>query len=682
MEHLSGLLDEDGELRDDASVELRRIRRALRSARRAVRDRLERMTREPALQSALQEFVVTERNGRLVLPVRAGSKDRVPGVVHDTSSSGQTLFIEPLGAVEGQNRLAELHGEEREEIRRLLAEATAHIRAAGDGLRAALDVISRADSLQATSRWAEVHNAVAPLAADAVLHRGAKHPLLHPEIAVPLDLELGGDTNALVITGPNTGGKTVSLKTLGLAAAMAQCGLPVAATEARLPTFPRIHADIGDEQSLSASLSTFSGHLRHIAEFLGDCPDGTLILMDELGTGTDPGEGAALGIALVEAFVESGALVLASTHHDALKVFAERTAGVVNAAMEFDPETLAPTYRLKLGRPGRSNALEIASRLGLQPEVVERARQLVSDDVVELDVVLRGLEEQERALELAREQLQERQSEIEEAATLAARAAAEKQQSYAEAERAAREAVDVAIQEIRDQGAAKLDQLELNLGESSTRSKSDRRARLAATAGNLRRDALDTLDSAQQERAPEPAIVENPAPEPAESAESPASVAPDGPTRPLARGATVRVEPFGTVGTVMKDWAAGDEARVEVAVNGKRVVVPRSNVVPDAPPVPSRSKSHQVRRPRRDDVSAEIDLHGMRVDEALTTVDRHIDDALLGGLDSVRLIHGIGTFRLRDAIREHLRDRPEVASIAAADPFSGGEGVTVVRLED
>jgi DNA mismatch repair protein MutS2 len=705
IEQLADLFDGDDELRDDASPDLRRIRRALKSARRAVRDRLERMTREPAIARALQEPVVTARAGRLVLPVQAGKRDRVPGVVHDTSSSGQTLFIEPLAAVEAQNRLAELRGAERDEVRRLLAEATAHVRAASPGLLAGSAALARVDSLQGIARWAQENDAVAPEPGDGGIDlRGARHPLLDPDVAVPLDLTLDRDSRALVITGPNTGGKTVALKTLGLAVSLAQCGIPVVATTARLPLFSRVHADIGDEQSLAASLSTFSGHLQKIAAFLADCPPGALVLMDELGTGTDPGEGAALGIALIETFMAADAVVMTSTHHDALKVFAQRTAGVVNAAMEFDHETLAPTYRLQMGRPGRSNALDIAARLGLRPEIVARARELIAADAVELDGVLRELETQERALAQERGTLAARQEALESAAESAAATHAHQAAAYEAAERAARKAVEEAVRDLRARGEAQLEELERRQPATSDRTRADRRAAMAATTGELRRAALDALAAAVSESRPAegastagknetvaarsrghdgPPARDTPAPAPGEAEVPPPSKV----KRPemgsaLTRGDTVRVEPFGTVGAVLKDWGEGSDRQVEVAVAGKRLVVARGNVVPVQAPAPKPARPRHFRRPRRDDVALELDLHGMRVDEALAAVDKHLDDAILAEHDSVRFIHGFGTLRLRDAIREHLRDRPEVAAFAAADPYSGGEGVTVVRLED
>jgi DNA mismatch repair protein MutS2 len=370
--------------------------------------------------------------------------------------------------------------------------------------------------------------------------------------------------------------------------------------------------------------------------------------------------------------MEAGGVVMISTHHDALKVFAQRTASVVNAAMEFDPVTLAPTYRLKVGRPGRSNALEIASRLGLRADIVERARELVADDAVELDDVLRNLESQERALEKERGALGGRIAELEAEAATATAAHAEQMEAYQSAERAAREAVDKAVRELRARGEERLSAMEDKAPAVSDRARSDRRAGLGAVTGELRRQAIDTLAEAKT-HAPRSTQQRLPVGGPAAAA--------DPPTRPLLRGGSVRVETFGATGTILRDWNIESGGKVEVDVGGKRIVVAREDLTATAPASKPVARAPQTYR-RLPDVSDELDLHGMRVDEALSAVDKHIDDAILAELCSVRFIHGFGTLRLRDAIREHLRGRPEVAAFAAADPFSGGEGVTVVRLED
>ena len=667
-DQIDQLIDAEGQVRDDASPELRRIRRRTQRLRAGLRNRLEKLTRDPDLGDVLQDALVTERGGRMVVPVRSGQRDRLPGVVHDASSSGQTIFVEPLDVLDDQNRVAEFVAAERSEVRRLLTEASAHVGAACDALVVAQATVAAADALQATARYAEAECAVRPQwTASGLRLRGARHPLLASESVVPLDLEIPAGVAALIITGPNTGGKTVALKTIGLLAAMAQSGLPVPATEAKLAIFPRIHADIGDEQSVTANLSTFSGHLRHIVDFVGDCPVGSLVLLDELGTGTDPAEGAALGIALVEHFLQAGAVVVVSTHHDALKSFAHQRADVLNAAMEFDSETLAPTYRVRLGRPGRSNALEIAARHGVDATLIERAKGLLASDAVQLDAVIRDLESDTRAVERQRDELAAQRALLAEERARLERLDGERVEAQHAYERDADEAVKQAVEALRRRGEGKLAELETGSEVGSELARADRRARWAASAGQLhaeaRRAIRESLSGRRRTAAPEPTALE-----------------PD--LGALECGETVRVAPFDLGGAVLRAWApdTDDASAIEVGVDGKRLVVRRDQITRDTQGR-KRRRSRSTAYQRRPDVGGEIDLHGKRVEEAIAEVERYLDDAVLTGLPEVRLIHGFGKLRLRDAIHRYLGGRPDVVRFATADPMSGGGGVTIVRLE-
>ena len=667
-DQIDRLIDPEGQIRDDASPELQRIRRRAQRLHSGLRTRLEKLTRDPGLGDVLQDALVTERGGRMVVPVRSGQRDRLPGVVHDASSSGQTLFVEPLDVLDDQNRVAELVAAERNEIRRLLVEASAHVGAARDALMAAQETVAAADALQATARYAEAERAVRPQwQADGLRLRGARHPLLAAESVVPLDLEIPDGVGALVITGPNTGGKTVALKTMGLLATMAQSGLPIPAAEASLPLFPRIHADIGDEQSVAANLSTFSGHLRHIVDFVEDCPVGSLVLLDELGTGTEPAEGAALGIALVERFLQIGAMVVVSTHHDALKSFAHQRDDVQNAAMEFDTETLAPTYRVRLGRPGRSNALEIAARYGVDATLIERARGLLASDAVQLDAVIRDLESDTRVIEAERHELAAQRAELEEERERLQRLDRERVDAQRAFERDADAAVKQAVEVLRRSGEGKLAELETQSDAGSELARADRRASWAASAGQLQSEARRTVrDSLRQQK----------------RRSTPAATAQAVDPGALRRGESVRVAPFDLGGTVLHEWTPeADEATVEVGVDGKRLVVRRDQITRDSAGEKAR-RARPAAYHRRPDVGWEIDLHGKRVEEAIAAVERYLDDALLAGLPEVRLIHGFGKLRLRDAIHRYLGGRPDVANFAIADPMSGGGGVTIVRLKD
>ena len=638
VKQVATVLDDDGEVRDDASPELAALRRKKRRRRKQLLDGLETLVRGARLDGVVQDRLVTQRGGRYVVPVRAERRSGLEGVVHDSSSSGQTIYVEPLESVEQQNALVETEHAEQQEIQKLFAELTAHVRAAAGALAAAEEAIGGLDFLQGVSRFADLTDAVRPEFGDAVSIRGARHPLMidgvlvaEPDIAadgddaaaapdpasgvdapaverqpvaggtskkpaielVPLDLEIADDVGAVVITGPNTGGKTVALKTVALLSLMAQCGLPVPAARVVLRRFPRIHADIGDEQSIVANLSTFSSHLVRIKRFLADCPPGSLVLLDELGTGTDPAEGAALGIAVVERLHELGALTLVSTHHDALKAWAHGFPGATNAAMEFDGETLQPTFRLLLGLPGRSNAFDIAERLGVESSLVERARGLLDVETTQLDSLLRSVEGAAEALASDRDDVQEQQQRL---AGVQSRYEAVNNELRELRERLAREggaAVDEATATLREAGEELLAELSEELGETrKARGAQDRRARWAARVATAQRKARRHIDGAAA------AVAEEAARTAAGAISEVASVfgatedsglldsleAVAGDTdpldEPLQRGDPVIVMPLNLRGRVSREWRPGvdDEREVEVDVHGKRLIVARDQV--------------------------------------------------------------------------------------------------------
>lgn len=597
VEQIDTVLDDEGEVRDDASPELASLRRRKRKLRKQVQEKLQQMVKSSGVSESLQERIVTRRGGRYVVPLRSDKRGALKGVVHDTSSSGQTLYVEPLEVVDQQNALAEVEREEEREIQRLLADLTAHVRAARRALAAAQKILGRLDALLAVTRFAEGAGAVRPELVDRGIEIiEARHPLfvegLEPEgderrDFVPLDLRLGPDDRSLIITGPNTGGKTVALKTVGLLVLMALCGLPVPARRAVLPRCPRVHADIGDEQSVVANLSTFSAHLTRIHAFLEDCPTGSLVLLDELGTGTDPAEGAALGVALLERFEELGALTLVSTHHDTLKAFGHAHDGAINAAMEFDSATLQPTYRLRVGLPGRSNAFEIAARLGVDDDIVERARSLLSGDAVELDELLRSVEDEAEALASDRRAVEEERRRLERARHQHEERLEELAELRGRLRDQARAAVEDEVEAVRRRGEQLLAELEEKISETAARSSSkraaaDRRAAWAArasgAASEVRRHVDDSLEDAVgvPDWATEGAVWST-GPQ-AERPEDEEQVAEDG-DGPLARGDPVRVESMGLRGRVARDWHPDrDEGEVEVDVHGKRLLVGRQEV--------------------------------------------------------------------------------------------------------
>jgi len=588
------VLNEEGEVRDRASPELARLRSRRRRLRSKVMDALEQIVHSSSKDDVLQERLITQRGGRYVVPVRSTKRGSLKGVVHDTSSSGQTLYVEPLAVLEQQNALTEATRAEEVEIQRLLADLTGHVRGAQAALLSAERGISHLDALQGLSRFAEITDAVRPEFVEHGLRlRGARHPLMIEGVRdsgvsfVPLDMELQDDDRSLIITGPNTGGKTVALKTVGMLSLMAQCGIPVAANEARLPCCPRIYADIGDEQSIVANLSTFSAHLTRINSFLQDCPAGSLVLLDELGTGTDPAEGSALGIALVEQFDALGALTLVSTHHDALKAFAHAYPSAMNAAMEFDSVSLQPTYRLRLGLPGRSNAFEIAARLGLGTDLLDRARELMQRDNQELDSLIRNVEDQAEALESDRTIIEQQRQELLE--TVAASQAQEARiaEHLEDLRRDGKAVISAAVDGVRERGEQLLAELTELMGEAKRgRAAADRRARWAAQVSGQESAAEKSLgvamDGLGRESEMSGSKVWSTGPERGDADLDMRDEAPSGEANQgaLERGQPVLVHPLNLRGTVARDWLSGDAGNtsVEVDVRGKRLLVERDRV--------------------------------------------------------------------------------------------------------
>ncbi|MFQ5742137.1 MAG: hypothetical protein ACE5HV_00975 [Acidobacteriota bacterium] len=591
---INGVLTEEGDLRDGASAELGSLRRRRRRLRSKVLERLEQLVRSGGLGGVLQDRLVTQRRGRYVVPVRSEKRGSLRGVVHDTSSSGQTLYIEPLEVLEQQNELAAIVRAEEREVRKLLAELTAHVRGAASDLLEAQRVVTEFDALQAVCRFAEATGSVAPTFCESGLRlRAARHPLMIEAVGeqeaelVPMDLELAPDQHILVITGPNTGGKTVALKTVGILTLMAQCGLPVPATEACLCCCPYVHADIGDEQSIVASLSTFSAHLSRIRSFLRSCPSGSMVLLDELGTGTDPAEGAALGIALLERFDELGAMTLVSTHHDALKAFAHSYEGAVNAAMEFDSVTLRPTYHLRLGLPGRSNAFEIATRLGLDNRLVARARNLVQEETADLDSLLRSVEGEAESLASDRQEIEDLRRRLQAGLDRCQAIREELEELRERVRREGRDAIREVLERVGKQGARLLSDFSAELEEAANaRAAADRRARWAARTSGLEAAANKNLTEAVTE-AFERVVEEGPEMGTfdgglAGGGEAMAATAEgeEDEESPLLRGEPVAVLPLGFRGSMARDWnpAVDDPASVEVDVRGKRLIVRRDQI--------------------------------------------------------------------------------------------------------
>jgi DNA mismatch repair protein MutS2 len=661
--------DPTGELLDTASPRLGGLRAAVRVTYDRLRRRLDSLVGSE-LGSALQEPLITMRNGRYVVPIRADARSRVKGIVHDASGSGQTLFVEPLVVVELGNAWREAQAAVAEEEGRILDELSALVGANGTLLRETLEALAQFDFWAAKAQLAAELDGVRPEAADRteVVLLSARHPGLTGRV-VPIDLRLGEGYTALVITGPNTGGKTVALRTLGLLALMHQAGLHVPAEAgSRLPIFRDVFADIGDEQSIAQSLSTFSGHLRSITRIVASAGHGTLVLLDELGAGTDPTEGSALAQALLDHFIRSGALVAATTHYAEIKVYAHETPEARNASVEFDLETLSPTYRLTIGLPGGSQAFAIAERLGLPETIVADARSRLSENQRAFEATLASIRRQEGEI-----------AEAVERARAAEAKAAEALRSADEERRRARRERDEAVRAARGEAQRLVDNLKDDVAGVRRRLERETVTAPAIDAALARaEETLERIPEAPKERR----HVEPPVPRTWHVGE-----------RARSRtggweGRIAALEKGGTRATLeaggMRVSVATDDLELVVGVAESGGMPTESAAVRAAArgEMPSGGETgiSGLRLGRARSVASSLDLRGARVDEALEALARYLDDASLAGLEQVTIIHGLGTGALRDVVREQAASHPLVKTFRAGERGEGGDGATIVRL--
>jgi DNA mismatch repair protein MutS2 len=660
-EAINRAVEEDGaDLRDTASQRLRRLRGELREGRHRVTEELRRLARGSELRDHLQEDFVTERGGRPVLAVRASARGSVKGIVHDSSSSGQTLFVEPFAVVEANNRLSEAASAERAEVARILRELSESAGLRAEELRALVDAAAELDLALARGILSRRWRGAVVARGDAARLLGARHPLLDPETAVPIDLDLG-DVRALVISGPNAGGKTVALKTIGLAALLHQAGLRPPAVEAALPVFDAVLADIGDEQSIEMSLSTFSGHVANLVAILDAAGERSLVLVDELASGTDPVEGSALAQALLARLVAQARLTVATTHYPEVKEWASATPGVLNAATGFDPETHAPLYRVALGRPGTSHALRIAERLGLAEDVVEDARARVAPERLRVAELLAEAETAERAAAATLDAAVEERAD----AARAAERALEQEVALAsevEAVRASasreREAARAEAEQDLAAARAELRGLREEIRAARRRERERRRSTPAAERAEGERDRRLGAASQRATRAEEVLrAFDEPLPL----------------TAPLAEGDPVQAPDLGVRGTIAA--IEGDEAEV-VAPGGLRVRVPVARLRPAAQREPAEAPEPVVRVVAPVGVPTELDVRGQRAQEAREAVRAFVDDAALAGLPLVRVIHGRGTGAVRTAVRDEL-NRHQLVDRQESD---SANGATIVHL--
>ena len=652
-------IDDAGQVRDSAGPELARLRRDIRTVTGRIQDRLNSLISSSSLRDALQDPVIVTRQGRWCLPVRSDHRSAVPGIVHDASASGATLFVEPQAVVELANRLRELEAAEREEVERILRQLTARVAARAGELRRSCSALGHLDLVNAKALLAESQRAVQPVLRRSPMLNivAARHPLLKGEV-VPIDIRLGLDFRGLLITGPNTGGKTVTLKTIGLLALMAQSGLQIPASQgSECGVFPDVFADIGDEQSIEQSLSTFSGHIRNIVSTLRDICPGGLALFDEIGAGTDPAEGAALASAVLEHLAARGVCVVATTHYGELKRFAFSHPDFENASVEFDRETLEPTYRLLIGVPGASHALHIASRLGMPEEVIRAAGRALEGQAHETDALIRQVEslraqamERERLAEEARKEAEQLRSRYQ-----------QELERLSEARRQVRDEVQAEARRVIEDLQRQLEQV---LRELRTHRRHTQHTE--GLSGKAKR-LIQRMETAV---------------EGAVDGQPPAARDEAGPVG-LRKGDRVRMAGVGAIGVMLED-ATETEALVRFGNVEARVSPERlERVDPGEQEGAGRAdlRTGRLQLQKTASVSPEIMLRGQRVEDALQALDRYLDDACLAGLERVRVIHGKGTGVMRRAVWEFMRRHPAVASLELAEPGEGGEGATIVRLK-
>jgi len=660
-------IDAQGEVVDDASAILKRVRLEVKIAHQRLIGRLESMLESPLYKHIIQEPIVTMREGRYVIPIKADFKGQFKGIVHDHSASGATVFVEPLATVDLNNHWRDLQSQEQREVQRILRSLSAQVSANAEAIQEAVSALAEIDLILAKARLGIAMKGTEPILVgnDEAKRRGgpfldikrARHPLLQGNV-VPIDIHLGGDFLILLITGPNTGGKTVALKTVGLLTLMAQCGLHIPADEgSRVRVFRRVYADIGDEQSIEQSLSTFSSHMKTIIQVLNQADEDSLVLLDELGAGTDPAEGSALARSILSFLIRRKVPTLATTHYSELKNYAHSVNGVENACVEFDPETLAPTYRLTIGLPGRSNALSIAARLGVPQEVIREAERFINPSESQVDSLLQQI------------QLERDRAALDRRTAASIRQGAEALQRSLQEERLrlhderdsilekAREEAELEIAEVRRR---------LRAAEDLIREPNPDREKL--------RQALAQVKEAQRHLEEKEPQIKGRGRKDLQDVEYALD-------RNFRVGDYVLVRSLNQHGDIVALWPGQSEAEVslgnfKVRVRTRELVKTRGR-----PKAGKNSTDVLVSLPALSNPPAsEIEVRGWRVEEVLPVLDRYIDDAYLAGMTTVRIIHGKGTGVLRQVVREQLAKHPLVRSFEPASPSGGGDGVTVATL--
>lgn len=661
----SAIVSED-EMSDNASPALYDIRRKIRAASSKIRDRLDKMIRSSQYQKALREAIVTMRNGRYVVPVKIEHRGEISGLVHDTSSSGATVFIEPAGVVEANNEIKVLQGKEQDEIDRILFELSTEAGSFYEGIKASYECAVELDVIFAKAKLSYDMKAMTPILNNSgkIILNKARHPLIDPKKVVPTDIRLGTDFDTLIITGPNTGGKTVSIKTLGLFTLMTMCGLMIPAGDrSEISVFDHVFADIGDEQSIEQSLSTFSSHMTNIVRIIGEADEHSLVLIDELGAGTDPVEGAALATAILERIHEKGAKIAATTHYAELKVYALETPGVENGCCEFDVASLKPTYRLLIGVPGRSNAFAISSRLGIEESVIKRAKQLVSSDNASFEDVIETLEKSRQDFETKRDEAERIRLEANKA-----KAEAQKYKDSIEElrkkelEKAQEQATRI-VEQAKRSAYALVNELE-ELKKESAKSKD--KAEAARRAKQMMKKSMGEFDD-----------ITNPVT--AALADDDSYVVPTN----LKIGDEVILADIGKTATVTA--LENKKGEVEVLAGIIKMRTPKENLRLSKNRQPEKKKQMPKKAQHEFKVAGadktECDLRGMNVEEGIMELERHLDRCMRLGLTEISVIHGKGTGVLRKGIQDYLRKCKFVKSFRLGTFGEGESGVTIVTLK-
>ena len=655
-EAISNAIISEEEISDHASTALYDIRRHIRQANEKVREKLNSMVHGSGFSKYLQESIVTVRNGRYVIPVKQEYRQFVPGLVHDQSSTGATLFVEPMAVVELGNELKQWTAKEREEIERILAELSAQVGSQSDMISLNISILADLDFIFAKGQLSRDMNGILPHMNNEGKLRlvKARHPLISRDTVVPCDLWMGEDFTTLIVTGPNTGGKTVTLKTVGLLTLMAQSGLHVPANlGTTLSVFDQVYADIGDEQSIEQSLSTFSSHMTNIVEIMREVTGRDLVLFDELGAGTDPTEGAALAQTILDTLLKRQVRTLATTHYSELKAYALSTPGVENASVEFDVSTLKPTYRLSIGVPGKSNAFEISRRLGLGEEIIEEAKKLLSANDVRFEDVIAGAEYQRQVAEKEREIAEQARAETvrlrNEAEALYREMELRRQNSERKAKEEGRRIVENARREAED--------VITQLKKMKKEGAAGREAEVNALRQRMQQ-SLDGLSEGLLEKNP--------------------TLAP--PPKDLKPGDLVDIIHLGTRGTVLSKPDAKGEVQLQAGIMKLKANISQLRLVEQKQPPKKKSTVMVHSQSASRTVRMECDVRGMALDEALIEVEHYLDEAVMAGMNEVAIVHGKGTGTLRAGIQKHLKTYPHVKSFRLGQYGEGETGVTIVTL--